>query len=114
MTLGWGWKPGPDAFVPDVMVHPRTDETTYFTGSPWLLVEVLSGHRANDLVRKADKYAAAGAAHYWVVDPRDRVFDAFDLVAGAYESALHLEGDESGEVRFSSSVLRVDLKSLFA
>lgn len=65
VTAGWAWKPGQDEFVPDVMVHPTTTESTRFTGTPALIVEVLSTNRGDDLVVKTTKYAAAGLVHYW-------------------------------------------------
>lgn len=42
---GWSWKVGEDEFVPDVMVHPPTTENIRFTGTPRLVVEVVSSRR---------------------------------------------------------------------
>lgn len=66
---GWAWKPDGDEFVPDVMVFDDHGEQVRYTGTPHLVVEVLSSDPAADLLRKAAKYAAAGLAHYWVIDP---------------------------------------------
>lgn len=66
---GWGWKPGPDEFIPDVMVYDDTDEEERFTATPYLVVEILSSDPARDIVRKTAKYAAAGVERYWIVDP---------------------------------------------
>ncbi len=65
----WAWKPGKDEFVPDVVVHDITPEETRYTGTPCLVVEVLSSDPARDIIRKAAKYAAAGLERYWIIDP---------------------------------------------
>jgi Uma2 family endonuclease len=114
VTLGWGWKPGADEFVPDVMVHPRTDEQARFTGTPLLLVEVLSGNRAHDLVRKSAKYAAAGAPHYWILDPHDRCLDAYDLRHGFYEPAAHLEAGQTARLSFAGITVDIDLAAVLS
>jgi hypothetical protein len=41
VSQGWGWKPGTDQFIPDVIVFDDTGEITYLTGVPHLAVEVL-------------------------------------------------------------------------
>lgn len=66
---GWGWKPGADEFVPDVIVFADTGEQVRLSAVPHLVVEVLSSEPARDLIRKHAKYAAAGLPHYWVIDP---------------------------------------------
>ena len=66
---GWGWKPGRDEFVPDVMVFAATDEDIRLTATPYLVVEVLSSDPAADIIRKAAKYAAAGLELFWIIDP---------------------------------------------
>ena len=68
-TVGWAWKPAADEFVPDLIVTDATNEQVRYTGVPHLAVEVLSSDRAADLLKKAQKYAAAGLPHYWVIDP---------------------------------------------
>jgi Uma2 family endonuclease len=113
VTTGWSWKPRQDEFVPDVLVYPETDEVVRFTGLPVLVVEVLSSNRADDLIRKTQKYAAVGLPHYWIVDPRDRVLDAFELVDGMYEPRVSLTDDESGDVPFEIASVHVDLATLF-
>lgn len=66
---GWGWKPSADEFGPDVMVFDATEEEKRYTGTPHLVVEVLSSDPARDIIRKAAKYAAAGVERYWIIDP---------------------------------------------
>ena len=64
----WSWKQSADEFIPDLIVYDATDEQVRYTGTPHLVVEILSTDRAADLLRKARKYAAAGVRHYWVID----------------------------------------------
>jgi Uma2 family endonuclease len=78
----WSWKPAADEFIPDLMVFDATDENVRYTGTPHLVVEVLSTDRAADLLRKAHKYAALGVEHYWVVDVEGTEIIEFRLVPG--------------------------------
>ena len=71
------------------MVVPDTGEQARFTGTPVLVIEVLSTNRSDDVVLKTGKYAAAGLPHYWIVDPRDRTFSACVLQGGVYARAVH-------------------------
>ncbi|WP_170324113.1 Uma2 family endonuclease [Cryptosporangium phraense] len=109
---GWAWKPGRDEFVPDVLVYPHTDETVRFTGMPLLAVEVLSTNRGDDLVRKTTKYAEVGLRHYWIVDPRDHLLDAYELQGGVYHRTGRLLDDESGELSFGAVTVKIDLGDL--
>jgi Uma2 family endonuclease len=55
-------------------------------GAPELVVEVLSpSTRARDRGVKMRRYAAAGIPHYWIVDPRTRTIEAYELADGGYE-----------------------------
>ena len=111
-TLAWGWKVGRDELAPDVMVHPRTEEDLRFTGTPVLAVEILSSDRRGDQVTKAFKYAAAGLPHYWILDPRDRVLDAYVLEDGAYHLAVRVAAGAPADVAFGPASLRVDVDAL--
>ena len=112
VTLAWSWRVRRDEFVPDVMVHPQTDEDVRFTGLPVLVAEVLSTNRGDDLVRKTVKYAAAGLPHYWILDPRDRVLDAYELVDGSYELRARLADGEAADIPFGVGTAHVDLGAL--
>ena len=70
---GWGWKPGRDEFIPDLMVFDvdRHYDDRRLTATPHLAVEVVSTDLARDIVRKAVKYAAVGLERYWIVDAGD-------------------------------------------
>ncbi len=85
VVAGWGWKPGRDEFVPDVLVFAPTGEIARLTATPYLAVEVLSSDEAADTVRKFVKYATAGLPRYWIVDPRGPRLLAYELnEAGAF------------------------------
>ncbi len=83
VTRAWSWKPGIDEFIPDLIVHDATDEQVRYTGTPHLVVEILSTDRAADLLRKARKYATAGVRHYWVIDPDGPEIIEHALATGA-------------------------------
>jgi Uma2 family endonuclease len=90
---GWGWKPGDDEFIPDIMVFDATGEVVRLTSTPHLVVEVLSSDPAADIVRKAAKYAAAGLPRYWIVDPEDPEVVVHELADGVLiERARHGPG----------------------
>ena len=114
VTAAWSWKPSADEFIPDVMVHPRTEESVRFTGLPVLVIEILSSNRGDDLIVKAPRYAAAGLPRYWVVDPRDEVLDAYVLTDGTYRRAARITPDAPAEVSFGVASLPVDLAALLA
>jgi len=66
----WAWRIGDDEFVPDLIVFDADSaDLVRYTGTPHLLIEVMSSDRGRDLVRKAHKYAAGGVPNYWVVEP---------------------------------------------
>jgi Uma2 family endonuclease len=55
-------------------------------GAPDLVVEVLSpSTRSRDRGIKMRRYAAAGIPHYWILDPRTRALEAYELAGHAYE-----------------------------
>ena len=93
VITGWGWKPGADEFIPDVMVFDATDEVVRLTATPHLVVEVLSSDRAADIVRKAARYAAAGLQRYWIVDPEEPEVVVHELAYGVLvERSRHRPG----------------------
>jgi Uma2 family endonuclease len=95
-----GWKPEGDEFAPDVMVVPPNNEVARFTGTPHLVVEILSSNRSHDLVRKSTKYALLGVPRYWILDSRDEALIAFELRAGAFEQVARLVGNASAPLGF--------------
>src|SRR5437016_4569692 len=62
-----------DVPQPDLMVvtDPGLVTERAVEGAPALVVEILSPSTASrDRTLKANRYAAAGVVHYWIVDPR--------------------------------------------
>ena len=108
ITLAWAWKPGADEFVPDLIVYEDTEEIVRYTGTPHLGIEILSGDRGADLLRKHRKYAEAGLPRYWVIDPDPIEIITFELDEhGAYvETGRHL-GD--GEVTLDAGPMTITL-----
>ena len=92
---GWAWKPADDEFIPDLMVFDDTDEQVRYTGTPHLVVEVLSDDRGRDLLRKFAKHAQAGCPRYWVVDPEGPLIVAYELRQGVYTETGRYQGDQS-------------------
>lgn len=96
---GWAWKPGRDEFVPDVVVFGSTSENTRLTAIPELAVEVLSSDRAADLVRKFAKYAGAGLARYWIIDPDGPELIVYELSGnGVYLETQRLSAADPREL----------------
>lgn len=114
VSMAWSWKPAKDEFIPDVLVHPRPEESVRFTGVPDLAVEVLSTDRSSDLVLKAARYAAVGLPHYWIVDLRDRTLDAFVLVDGLFDRAAVVTTAAPATLSLGIAELAVDLQQLLA
>jgi Uma2 family endonuclease len=92
----------------------REPETDLVTAPPLVAVEVLSTNRTDDLVRKSTDYLDAGAGQYWIVDPRDRVVDAFLNTPTGWEILAHLTDDNpSGTIEVGTlGSVRLDLRDL--
>lgn len=98
----YGWKLASDEFGPDLIVVPADAPEDRFTGIPPMVAEVVSTNRADDLVRKVQKYARAGAPQYWIVDPRDREVTGLELRDGMYEPYVVVDGESRlGEFRIA-------------
>lgn len=81
---------GADVVVPDLAAwrreRMRTEPKAAFVEiAPDWLCEILSPATAKlDRGPKRDIYAAAGVAHLWLLDPQERVLEAFQLTAGRW------------------------------
>ncbi|MCP3974141.1 MAG: Uma2 family endonuclease [bacterium] len=94
----WGWKPGTDEFIPDLIVFDRKDDTDSrrLSAIPHLVVEILSTDRAADMITKAHKYASAGLEHYWIIDPDGPKVIVYELRQGVFvETARHTPGGQA-------------------
>lgn len=72
-------------------------EVDGFHGVPDLLVEVLSSKPTLDTQIKKAKYARSGVPHYWIVDPAQRILQAFRLEGDHYVLATEAAGDATFE-----------------
>src|SRR4051812_26520646 len=108
---GWSWKPGRDEFVPDIVVYQSTEEQVRYTGTPVLVVEVLSTSPVRDLVVKMNKYAAYGLDRYWVLDPEKRELYVFAWQDSTYE-LVETVGGEPADIDFGAGVASIDLAAL--
>lgn len=87
--------PGGAVFQPDVLIARRADLTERdLPAAPVLAVEVLSPcTRSIDMVLERARYAQAGVAHYWIVDPDAPSLTAWRLgPEGTYEQVAHVGG----------------------
>jgi Uma2 family endonuclease len=107
----FAWKPGVDEFIPDLIVYDgnRSQVLNRFTGTPHLVVDVLSSDRDRDLLCKLHTYAAAGLGRHWVIDPEGPEIIEYHLVpeATAYTEAARHTGNEP--VRLDIGVATVTL-----
>jgi Putative restriction endonuclease len=109
----WGWKPGDDEFVPDVLVTRPTHEELRYTGTPLLVAEVLSSNRAHDLRTKRSKYAAAGLLRYWTIDPETETVTDLELVDGEYRQVGSVRGTDAAVWDFGAGSVRIRPADLF-
>jgi Uma2 family endonuclease len=85
-----------DVVEPDILVvsDPGQVSSRGIEGPPLLVVEVLSpSTRERDRTLKAQRYAALGVRHYWIVDPEQRRIECLRGNAGRYEVACAARGD---------------------
>lgn len=91
--VGWELAAGARVRIPDIMVLAGSPDGPLVTEAPLVAVEVLSGNRSDDLVRKSTEYLEAGVGQYWVVDPRDRVLEVFANRRG-WEAVARLDDQQ--------------------
>jgi len=99
---------------PDVLVMTREDTGERAVTLPLrLAVEVLSpSTRRKDLVLKHSRYADAGVASYWVVDPEGPSMTAWDLVAGRYVEVARAVGEQEARLQRPYAVTVVPARLL--
>ena len=74
---------------------PELPDTAYFTLAPDWVCEVLSpSTRKLDLVHKRPIYASAEIVHLWLVDPVERILEAFRLHDGKWQLIATVEDDD--------------------
>ena len=96
---------GEEILVPDLAGWhrermPELPDTAYFTLAPDWTCEVLSAStRKLDLVRKRPIYAREGIPHLWLVDPEERILEAFELHEGRWVLIASVQDDEPVSIR---------------
>ncbi len=91
--------------VPDLLVIADEEDVAFTEQAPIIVVEILSpGTQAEDWLRKAPEYLAAGAGQYWLIDRQNRtitVLRAAEADDGReWEILLTLDDDSpTGEVQ---------------
>jgi Uma2 family endonuclease len=108
-----GRKPDLSLYLPGV---PHPGPRGLVTVAPSIVVEVISsspGDARRDRIEKPEDYAAFGVRFYWLVDPRSRTLEIFELGPdGRYARAL---GAADGAVDVPGCPeLRLDLDALWA
>ncbi len=74
---------------------PELPDTAYFTLAPAWICEVLSpSTRKLDLVHKRPIYASAGIEYLWLIDPVERILEAFGLQNGKWQLIAAVEDDD--------------------
>lgn len=89
-----------DVAEPDLVVvaDDRQMSRRGIEGVPALLVEILSpSTRAYDRVTKAERYAALGVRHFWLLDPDQRRLQCHRLEAGAWRLVAEAAGADTVE-----------------
>jgi Uma2 family endonuclease len=83
-----------DVVVPDLVVVTAPPQVTEraIEGPPTLVVEVLSPTtKSRDRKLKAERYAALGVPHYWIVDPTRKTIECYRLRRTQYVKVLTAE-----------------------
>jgi len=75
---------------------PKLPDGHRFTVIPDWVCEILSpSTESKDREIKMPIYARFGVAHAWLVDPRKRILETYDLVGGAWEESGRYSGQDS-------------------
>ena len=80
-----------DVVVPDLVVVTTPPQVTdrAIEGPPAIIVEILSpSTRLRDRKLKAERYAALGVPHYWIVDPVAKSLECYRLESARYTTVL--------------------------
>lgn len=105
----------PKRVQPDISIicgHNLINENE-FKGVPRLIVEVVSPSNASDdYVKKLNLYMRFGVEEYWIVSPRNKTIQIFNLENGTYgEPRICFESDIINSCVFQD--LSIELKRVF-
>ncbi|MEW5823856.1 MAG: Uma2 family endonuclease [Pseudomonadota bacterium] len=110
---------GGDILVPDIAGWrrerlPKLPDGAYFELAPDWVAEVLSPSTARkDRVLKLPRYAAAGVAHCWLIDPETRTLEAYANQNGHWLLLGAWGGEDVAEIP-PFEALRFELSALWA
>ena len=96
---------GEDILVPDLAGWrrdrmPQLPDSAYFELTPDWACEVLSAStRKLDLVRKRPIYANEEVPHLWLIDPIERILEAFELHEGQWILIASVQDDDPVSIR---------------
>ncbi len=84
-----------------------------FKGVPRLIVEVVSPSNASDdYVKKLNLYMRFGVEEYWIVSPKNKTVEIFNIENGVYgEPKIYFENDLVKSNVFDS--FSIELKKIF-
>jgi Uma2 family endonuclease len=81
-------------------------------GAPDLVIEILSpSNTAVEMHRKLNLYLEAGVREYWVIDPEQKLVEAYRLNGSRYEPRILHSSDTLASALFPG--LEISLESLF-
>ncbi|OIQ85314.1 hypothetical protein GALL_328630 [mine drainage metagenome] len=109
---------GPDVMVPDLAGWrrdrmPRLPEAAWFEQAPDWVCEVLSPATARtDRVLKLPRYATAGVAHCWLIDPDARTLEAYENESGRWLLLGAWGGDDAPRIP-AFDAIELSLSSLW-
>ena len=97
---------------PDLLVVCNREQmqVTHIEGPPSLVVEILSPHsHLHDRWRKMRRYAAAGLAEYWIVDPVAHLIEIYLLDGASYRLYGNFgPGETARSAQFKALEVAVD------
>lgn len=82
------------------------------TGAPDLVIEILSSNKKSDLEEKMNIYERYGVQEYWVVDPKKKFIEVFEIVDKEFVSQQKCKGASTA----TSKVMKgfsIGLNSIF-
>ncbi|HPZ90658.1 MAG TPA: type II toxin-antitoxin system prevent-host-death family antitoxin [Bacillota bacterium] len=108
----------PDVVQPDLLVvcdlAGNVTETGRYTGTPDLVVEILSDSTRNkDMIDKLNAYMLSTVKEYWIIDPRQQAVIIYSFANHEIETLRVFEKGRSASSRAFAG-LAVDVGELFA
>lgn len=107
----------PNVVQPDLLIicdlDDHLNENDFYTGTPSLVVEVLSqSTQNNDLVKKLDLYLESGVKEYWIVNPFNKEVIIYEFENYEVKNAMTFKHPETAQ-SFLFEGLSVELEFIF-